>query len=96
MSSESNNNILVAGASGVIGRRLCSLLVEDGWRVTGTTRSPGKVAELRAIGVEPIVVDVFDEKALHIVVTKARPNIVVHQLTNLPAGFYPAKMASSA
>lgn len=93
MSSESNNKILVAGASGVIGRRLCCLLVEDGWRVIGTTRSPEKATGLRAIGVEPIVVDVFNEKALHIVVTKARPSIVVHQLTDLPAGLDPAKMA---
>ena len=93
MSSESNNKILVAGASGVIGRRLCRLLVEDGWRVTGTTRSPEKVAGLRAIGVEPVLVDVFDDRVLHSVVTKARPNIVVHQLTDLPPGLDPAKMA---
>lgn len=93
MSGESNNKILVAGASGVIGRRLCRLLVEDGWRVTGTTRSSEKATGLHAIGVEPIVVDVFDERALHSVVTKARPNVVVHQLTDLPAGLDPAKMA---
>lgn len=93
MSSEPNNRILVAGASGVIGRLLCSLLVEDGWRVTGTTRSPEKATGLRAIGVEPIVVDVFEESALHSVVTRARPNIVVHQLTDLPPGLDPTKMA---
>lgn len=33
-----NHSIFVAGASGVVGRRLCRLLVEDGWHVTGMTR----------------------------------------------------------
>ena len=92
MPSESNQ-ILVAGAGGVIGRVLCRLLVKDGWRVTGTTRSPEKVARLRAIGIEPVVVDVFDKDALYDVVTKARPDIVIHQLTDLPPGLDPAKMA---
>lgn len=93
MSSKPNNKILVAGASGVIGRRLCGLLVEGGWQVVGTTRSPEKATELRALGVEPVVVDVFDEEALHSVVTKARPSIIIHQLTDLPTGLDPAKMA---
>jgi len=93
MPEASNNKVFVAGASGVIGRRLCRLLIEGGWRVMGTTRSAEKAAGLRASGVEPVVVDVFDEKALHNAVTNARPDIVVHQLTDLPPGLDPAKMA---
>jgi nucleoside-diphosphate-sugar epimerase len=93
MPNAPNNNILVADASGAIGRRLCCLLVEDGWRVTGTTRSAEKAAWLRTIGVEPVIVDVFDESALHGAVSKARPDIVIHQLTDLPPGLDPAKMA---
>jgi nucleoside-diphosphate-sugar epimerase len=88
-------DIFVAGAGGVIGRALCRLLVQDGWRVTGTTRSQQKAAHLRAIGVEPVIVDVFDEGALRESVLKARPEIVVHQLTDLPAGLDPAKMAEA-
>lgn len=93
MSTEPNNRILVAGASGVIGRPLCRLLVEDGWHVIGTTRSMDKAEALGAIGVEAVIVDVFDEKELHRVVSAARPGIVVHQLTDLPPGLDPAKMA---
>jgi len=93
MSKESTNKVFVAGASGVIGRRLCRLLIEDGWHVTGTTRSAEKAAALRTIGVEPAVVDVFDAEALRDVVTQARPDMVVHQLTDLPPGLDPAKMA---
>ena len=90
-----NRNIFLAGASGVIGRRLCLLLVHDGWSVVGTTRSPEKVNMLRDIGVEPVVVDVFNEARLLEVVRQAEPEIVVHQLTDLPPALDPAKMAEA-
>lgn len=90
-----NHRILIAGASGVIGRRLCRLLVEEGWRVTGTTRSADKAAVLRAIGVTPVVVDVFDDEKLCKAVADAEPHTVVHQLTDLPPGLDPAKMAQA-
>jgi nucleoside-diphosphate-sugar epimerase len=93
MQSESNNKVFVAGAGGVIGRVLCRLLVEDGWHVTGTTRSASKAEILRTIGVEPVIVDVFDEKMLRGAVTQALPDIVIHQLTDLPPGLDPAQMA---
>lgn len=88
----SGKNIFVAGASGAIGRRLCRLLVEDGWRVTGTTRLPGRAENLRAMGVEPAVVDVYDDQALKYAVAEAQPEIVIHQLTDLPPGLDPARM----
>lgn len=87
-----NNRILVAGATGVIGRRLCPLLVADGWQVIGTTRFAHKAEALHAMGVTPLVVDVFDKRQLHTAVIEAQPRIVIHQLTDLPAGLDPAKM----
>ncbi|MGA9324033.1 MAG: NAD(P)H-binding protein, partial [Xanthobacteraceae bacterium] len=76
--------IFLAGASGAIGRRLTPLLLAAGHQVTGTTRSADKTADLKARGVEPLIVDVFDAAALHDVVVSARPNAVIHQLTDLP------------
>ena len=90
-----NKNIFVAGATGAIGRSLCRLLVQDGWTVTGTTRSQAKVALLRELGVTPVVVDVFDAAALREVVAKAEPGIVVHQLTDLPPALEPALMTEA-
>lgn len=87
------NRIFLAGATGVIGQRLSRLLVADGWHVTGTTRSAEKASLLRALGVEPVVVDVFDAQALQHAMQQARPDIVIHQLTDLPAGLDPEKMA---
>lgn len=85
-------SLFIAGAGGVIGRRLCRLLVADGWVVTGTTRSPARAAELAGLGVRPVVVDVFDEAALREAVRLARPRVVVHQLTDLPHALDPAQM----
>ncbi len=76
--------IFLAGASGVIGRQLVPLLVSAGNDVTGTTRSAEKADALRKSGADAVVVDVFDRNALHDAVTKARPEVVIHQLTDLP------------
>lgn len=76
--------IFLAGASGVIGVRLIPLLVRDGHQVAGMTRSPGKAAALRELGAEPVVCDVFDAGALVKAVTAAGPELVLHQLTDLP------------
>ncbi|MGE5336442.1 MAG: NAD-dependent epimerase/dehydratase family protein [Gemmatimonadota bacterium] len=90
-----NRKVFIAGASGAIGRPLCRLLVADRWTVIGTTRSQDKAAMLRAIGVEPVIVDVFDAGSLLDSVRRAQPQIVIHQLTDLPAVLEPALMAEA-
>lgn len=76
-------SIFVAGAGGVIGRRLIPLLVKAGHRVTGTTRSKDKAGDIIALGASPAVVDVFDAAALKDAVLMAAPDVVIHQLTDL-------------
>jgi nucleoside-diphosphate-sugar epimerase len=76
--------VLVAGASGVVGQRLLPLLRQDGREVVATTRSPAKMEALRAQGATPVIVDVFDKAALAQVVIAAKPDVVIHQLTDLP------------
>jgi len=82
--------IFLAGAAGALGRRLVPLLLAEGYQVTGTTRSADKVAMLQRMGVAPAVVDVFEAAALREAVIAASPEIVIHQLTDLPAGINPA------
>jgi len=77
--------IFLAGASGAIGRRLAVLLHDARHEVTGTTRAPAKISMLKELGVAPSVVDVFDADALAQAVAAARPEIVIHQLTDLPS-----------
>ncbi|WP_245262226.1 NAD(P)H-binding protein [Mesorhizobium sp. WSM3626] len=87
--------IFLAGASGAIGQRLVPQLLAAGHQVTGTTRSADKAVRLEVLGVEPVVVDVFDAKSLSRAMLAARPDIVVHQLTDLPAGLDPSRMAEA-
>lgn len=82
----------VAGAAGVIGRRLVPLLIEGGWRVVGTTRSAERAKGLREAGAEAVLVDVYDAAALTAAVVAARPRVVVHQLTDLPRGVDPSRI----
>ena len=88
--------LFLAGATGAIGRRVAPLFVAAGWRVVGTTRSSERVPLLREMGVEPVVVDVFDAAALQAALEAARPQVVMHQLTDLPPGLDPARMAEAS
>lgn len=90
-----NKTIFLAGATGAIGRQLAPLLVANGWRVAGATRSADKMPLLRDMGVEPVVVDVFDAEALQKAVSDFRPEIVIHQLTDLPYALEASKMTEA-
>jgi nucleoside-diphosphate-sugar epimerase len=89
------SRIFVAGAAGVIGRRLTRLLLAHGHSVWGTTRSPGNVDFLRKLGVRAVVADVFDAEALATAVLEAKPEIVIHQLTDLALVQDPAQRSSA-
>jgi len=78
--------VFLAGAGGVIGRRLTPLLVKMGHQVAGTTRSADKAGAIRAMGAEPVVVDVFDAEAFKRALAAAKPDAVIHQLTDLAYG----------
>jgi nucleoside-diphosphate-sugar epimerase len=84
-------NVFLAGATGVIGRRLSLMLIADGHAVTGTTRSRAKETQLKSCGMTSFVVDVFDGSALRDAVVRARPEIVIHQLTDLAGPLDPGR-----
>ena len=76
--------IFFAGASGAIGSRLIPLLVDAGHTVGAMTRSAEKADRLAAMGTEPIVCDVFDLAALVSAVRSFAPDVILHELTDLP------------
>ena len=76
--------IFLAGAGGAIGRRLTPLLRKAGHTIAGTTRAKDKAAAIAALGADPVVVDVFDADALARAVKAFAPQVVMHQLTDLP------------
>jgi nucleoside-diphosphate-sugar epimerase len=85
-------NIFLAGASGVIGRRLVVLLRRAGHDVVGTTRSETNAAALRTLGVTPAILDVYDAKAVLKAMAGAQPDVLVHQLTDLPDVIDPMRL----
>jgi nucleoside-diphosphate-sugar epimerase len=85
--------VFIAGATGVIGCRLVPLLTQAGHFVSGTTRDADKVPALKRTGAQAIVLDVFNQRALHDAVMRVKPDVIIHQLTNLPKVFDSAQLA---
>jgi nucleoside-diphosphate-sugar epimerase len=75
--------VFVTGATGTLGRHLVPGLVAAGHQVTATTRTPGKVAQPRAAGAEPVVLDGLDREAVIVAVRAAAPEVIVHEMTAL-------------
>lgn len=75
--------VLVAGATGAIGRQLVPKLVANGHEVVGMTRSEAKADEVRALGARPAVADALDPEQVAAAVAASEPEAIVHQLTAL-------------
>ena len=76
--------VFLAGATGVIGIRLIPLLVGAGHEVAGMTRSRDKTTQIEALGARPVICGVFDTASLLGAVSAFAPDLVMHQLTDLP------------
>jgi nucleoside-diphosphate-sugar epimerase len=79
-----SRRVFLAGASGVLGSRLVPLLVDAGYLVGAMTRSAAKADRLAALGAQPIVCDVFDRPGLFSAVRAFTPDVLLHELTDLP------------
>jgi nucleoside-diphosphate-sugar epimerase len=77
--------ILVAGATGAIGKRLVPMLVRAGHSVTGTTQHADKMMSIQAAGATPLLLDALNKDDVLSAVQKSRPEIIIHQLTAIPA-----------
>jgi nucleoside-diphosphate-sugar epimerase len=75
------SHVLVAGATGVVGRRVVPLLLGAGHQVTALVRGPRELPP----GVGSVTADVLDADAVRAAVAAAAPDVVMHQLTDLGA-----------
>src|ERR671924_188897 len=75
--------VFVAGASGAIGARLVPQLIDRGHEVIGTFRTPGHGERVRALGAEPVALDLLDPRAVRKAVLESEPDAIVHQATAL-------------
>jgi nucleoside-diphosphate-sugar epimerase len=73
--------ILLAGATGAIGRRLVPQLLAAGHRVVATTRAPDKQAAIWNLGAQPVLMDGLDAESVGAAVAQAEPEVIIHQMT---------------
>jgi nucleoside-diphosphate-sugar epimerase len=79
--------VLVAGATGAMGRQLVPRLAAAGHEVVGITRTEAKLGLIGELGGTGVVADVLDPDAVARVVAEAAPEVMVHQLTALNRPF---------
>jgi nucleoside-diphosphate-sugar epimerase len=77
--------VLVAGATGVVGRQLVPMLRSSGHDVIGTSRSESGLATVAQLSGTPLRLDVLDAAAVRRAVAEAKPDAIVHQATDLSA-----------
>jgi 2-alkyl-3-oxoalkanoate reductase len=75
--------VFIAGATGVVGRRLVPLLVSTGHDVVASTTSAAKVALIEQMGADAVRLDVLDAAATLQAIKDAKPDAIVHQATAL-------------
>src|SRR4029450_12259630 len=83
--------VFVAGATGAIGSPLVATLIRRGHEVTGTTRSVERARALEAAGGPPTPMAALAPVAVKDAVAKAEPDVIVHELTAIPAEFNPRR-----
>ena len=75
--------VFVTGATGALGRHLVPGLIAAGHEVTATTRTIGKVTQLREAGATPVILDGLDRDVVIAAVRAAAPEVIVHEMTAL-------------
>ncbi|MFL5673592.1 MAG: NAD-dependent epimerase/dehydratase family protein [Chloroflexota bacterium] len=75
--------VFVAGASGAIGRPLTRMLIAAGHDVTGSSRTATGANAIEAAGATSAIVDVLDAGSVLDAMRRARPDVVIYQVTDL-------------
>ena len=88
--------ILIAGATGAIGRPLVCRLNENRHAVFAVARSPQSSRSLAELGAEPVTADALDAALVNAAVARVRPDAVINELTSLPRHYTAAEMKAAA
>ena len=86
--------IFVAGASGVIGKRLLPKLIEAGHQVTAMSRTAKNAEGIKAMGAHFVMGDAFNGGAMNSLLANAKPDVVIHQMSSLPDRIEPSDVAT--
>src|SRR5690242_17008186 len=88
--------ILIAGATGAIGRSLVRCLNKNRHSVFALARSPESSRAVSELGVEPVIADALDAASVNAAVVHLRPDAIINELTSLPRHYTPAEMKAAA
>src|SRR5262252_2874536 len=88
--------VLLAGATGAIGRPLIRCLIQHGHSVFGFVRSAESTRMLSEMGAETVIGDALDEASVRVAIARVRPDAVINELTALPRHYTPADMKAGA
>jgi nucleoside-diphosphate-sugar epimerase len=88
--------VLLAGATGAIGRPLIRGLKQHGHSVFGLVRSAESTRMLTEMGAEAVIGDALDAASVRAAIARVRPDGVINELTSLPRHYTPAEMKAAA
>src|SRR5215469_1408975 len=88
--------VLLAGATGAIGRPLVRGLKQNGHTVFCLVRSAESAHTIHDMGAEALTGDALDAASVRAAVAQARPDAVINELTSLPRHYTPTEMESAA
>jgi 2-alkyl-3-oxoalkanoate reductase len=88
--------VLLAGATGAIGRPLVRGLKQHGHSVLGLVRSAESTRMLTEMGAEAVIGDALDAASVQAAIAHVRPDAVINELTSLPRHYTPAEMKAAA
>jgi nucleoside-diphosphate-sugar epimerase len=91
--------VLLAGATGAIGRPLIRGLRQHGHSVFGLVRSAKSLESthiLTEMGAEALIGDALDAASIRAAITRVRPDAVINELTSLPRHYTPAEMKAAS
>jgi 2-alkyl-3-oxoalkanoate reductase len=88
--------VLIAGATGAIGRPLVRCLNQNRHTVFALVRSPASSCAVTELGAEPVTADALDAASIKAAITQVRPDAVINELTSLPRHHTPAEMRAAA
>ena len=77
--------VFVAGASGAVGRPLITRLKDAGHAVWGLAHRPGSLRAIEQLGASPVAGNALERESIFALIEHIRPDVVIDQLTSLPA-----------
>jgi 2-alkyl-3-oxoalkanoate reductase len=88
--------VLIAGATGAIGKPLLSCLSDAGHQLFALVRSPKTAGAAEPEGVREVVADALDAAAVLQAVQQIKPDAIINELTSLPKHYTPDEMKEAS